>query len=270
MTARILDITPDEYHQRDGLSSSIAKTLIARSPAHAKAMIGKKPSKLLDRGNVCHRLLLGKGKDYRVINHGNYTTKIAKEERDRARSVGLVPVLAEDFEDYCTATEAIRIKLADRGFELDGDSEVAIEWEETTEHGIVLCRAMLDHVWFSRGVILDLKITEDAAPSAIERTAENLGYAIQAAAYTRALTALTPAMAGRIKFLFAFCEPDEPHAINIVQPDGVFRELGERRWLRALNIWARCQKTGEWPAFGDAVNQLSSPPWALSREESAT
>lgn len=270
VSARILDISPDEYHARPGLSSTIAKTLLARSPLHAKSMIGKRPTKGMDRGSIIHRLLLGKGKDYVVINHANFTTKLAKAERDAARAAGLVPVIADDFEDYCKAAESIRVQLADRDLILDGESEVAIEWDEPSQHGLVTCRGMLDHAWLDSGLILDLKITEDAAPSAIERTAENFGYAIQAAAYTRAVTALDPSLAGRVRFLFAFCEPDEPYAVNIVQPDGVFRELGDRRWDRAVREWGRCEATGIWPSYGTAVNQLTPPTWALAKEGYAT
>lgn len=266
MTARILDISPDDYHALPGLSSTLAKTLLARSPAHAKAMVGKKPTKRMDRGTIIHRLLLGKGKDYEVVHHDNWTTKDAKSKRDEIRSRGVVPVLTEDFEDYCTAAEAIRVQLADRDVVLDGHSELAIQWEEETPLGTVSCRGMLDHVWLDAGLILDLKVTEDAAPGAIERTAENFGYAIQAAAYTRALTALKPELAGRVKFLFAFCEPNEPYAINMTTPDGMFREIGERRWERALNTWAACEAAGKWPSYGNDVNPISSPSWALARE----
>lgn len=270
MTARILTVTPDEYHALPGLSSTIAKTLLARSPAHAKAAIGKAPSKLLDRGSIIHRLVLGRGKDYEVIQHANFTTKLAKEARDKARAEGLVPVLAHDFEDYCTAAESIRVQLADMNLVLDGESELAIEWIETTPHGDVTCKGMLDHCWRATGVILDLKITEDAAPTSVERTSENLGYAVQCAAYTRALAALDPDLEGRVAFAFAFCEPDEPHAINLSEPDGIFQQLGTQRWLRAVNTWAKCQATGNWPAYGTRVNPLSSPSWALAREGFAT
>jgi len=266
MTAKILDVTPDEYHARPGFSSTIAKVLIDQSPLHAKASAGLPPSKLLDRGTVIHRLVLGKGKDYAILQFKDWRTDKAKDARDEARKGGLVPVLEHEFADYAAAAEHIRVQLAERGIVLDGASELAVEWIEQTEHGPVTCRAMFDHLWLVEGAILDLKITGDAAPASVERTAENLGYAIQAAAYTRALTALDGDLAGRIKFLFAFCEPDDPYAINVSQPDGVFRELGERRWLRAVSTWAHCQKTGIYPGYGTSINYLNPPAWALARE----
>lgn len=263
----LLDVTPDEYHALDAFSSSAAKLTIARSPGHARVGYRKKPTKAMDRGDIIHRLLLGKGKDFHVVQAGDWRTKAAQQQRDQAREQGLVPVLAEDFEAHCTAAESIRVQLADRGIVLDGRSEQAITWTERTEFGDVTCKGLFDHVWPDKGVIIDIKTTSDASPSAVERTSENLGYAIQRAAYVRALTALDPSLAGRVAFAFVFCEvDDEPYAVNVCEPDGVFCELGERRWLRAVNTWARCLRDNHWPTYGAAVNPLSAPSWALSRE----
>ena len=269
MTARILEVSPDEYHALPHFSSSIAKVLIERTPLHAKQMRGKPPTKEMDRGNVVHRLALGRGKAFAVLPFDDWRTKAAKEARDAARADGRVPIKEGDFESAKLIADAVTARLAEQGLVLDGRSELAMEWEERSEHGPVACRAMLDHVWLDRGLILDLKVTENASPAAIERTAENLGYGIQAAAYQRAMAALVPELAGRVRFLFAFVEPEPPFAVNVCAPDGMFRELGERRWLRAVSAWASCLKNNAWPGYGNGVNQLSVPGWALSREELA-
>lgn len=266
MTAKLLDITTDEYFALDAFSQSAAKTLIARSPAHARAGHRKTPTKAMERGDIIGRLLLGKGKDYHVVQASDWRTKAAQQQRDDARAKGLVPVLADDFEDYCIVAESIRVQLADRNIILDGQSEQQITWAEHTEFGDVTCKGMFDHVWLDTGAIIDLKTTADAAPSAVERTAENLGYAIQCAAYTSALTKLDPNLAGRVAFAFVFAETDEPYAVNVCEPDGIFRELGERRWQRAVREWARCIRDNHWPTYGTAINPITSPPWALARE----
>lgn len=265
----ILDVSPDAYHDIEAFSSTVAKAVIGRSPLHAKAAVGKRFSPLLDRGTVLHRLVLGKGKEYVVAqpHESDYRTKNGKAFRDKARAEGLVPVKSDDFISWGTAATRIIEQLAERGVNLDGASELAIGWKERTKDGVVQCKGMLDHVWLDDGRILDLKITENAEASMIERTAENLGYAIQHAAYVRALSALRPELTGRVEFLFAFCEPEEPFAINLCRGDGVFRELGERRWLRAVQQWAKCTATGKWPGYGDGINYLGSPAWALNKEE---
>lgn len=271
MNAELLNISIDEYFALDAFSSSAAKTLIARSPAHARAGYRKTPTKAMERGDVIHKLLLGKGKDFVVIEHDDYKTKAAQAMRDEAREKKLVPILAHHLKSARLAADAIRSELVNRGIVLDGSSEQVVTWTEPTEFGDVKCKAMLDHVWLETGIVIDIKTTADASLTAVERTAENFGYGIQCAAYRRALTALDPDLEGKTAFAFVFCETEEePYAINVCEPDGVFAELGERRWLKAVATWARCLRDNHWPSYGPAVTPISAPTWALARESTVT
>lgn len=267
MTARILDVPEAEYHKLPGLSYSFASTMTSQSPAHAKwnREHGKEATRLMDRGNVIGTLVLGEGKQFRILKHDSYRTNAAKADRDAAVAAELIPILEADHDDALKASAKILVGLSDRGIVLDGKSEVPFEWEERSTHGIVKCRGRADHLWLDRGVILDLKVVSNAAPDAVERSAENFGYAIQEVAYTRALEQLRPEMRGRVQFLFAFCEAVEPYAINVCRSDGVFRELGMRRWAAAVEKYAECEATDVWPAYGDGVNHLSAPAWALKK-----
>jgi len=266
MTARLLDLTHDAYLAHQAFSSSTAKVLLERSPLHARLALGKRPTKEMDRGQVVHRLVLGKGADFEVLQHDSYRKDKAKSERDAARAAGRVPILEDEFADANVIAETVRVKLAESGVLLDGVSEQAIEWTEDTDHGPVLCKGRFDHVWLNGGNILDLKITGDASQTAIERTAENLNYAVQSSAYPRALTALRPEHTGRVRFLFAFVEDSPPYAMNLVVPDGPFEEIGTRRWMRAVREWARCTALDDWPGYSAGINTISPPPWALARE----
>lgn len=269
MTARLLNIGPDEYHRIEAFSSSIAKIVICQSPAHARhAQIsgGRSPTKAMDRGSVMHHLVLGKGKDFEVIDYDDWRTKDAKKNRDDARAAGKTPILKHDFEAASFGAIAIMKELARRGIRLDGVSEQAMTWEEKSTSGLVACKGIMDHVTADFGIIYDLKIIEDASPSSIERSAENFGHGIQRAAYISGAAKVRPDMAGRTTMRFIFAEPDPPYAVNIVEPDGMFRELGDRRWRRAVEAWGSCAKSGEWPAYGQDVNPITAPMWALSKE----
>lgn len=271
MTARILGVSPDEYHTLPGLSASIATTLITRSPRHAQHEIGKgkAPTAAMDFGTVVHAITLGKGKRYAPVPFEDWRTNAAKETREKFRAEGLVPLLHHQLTAAEQCAAAITEKLAvDHQIKLDGESELAIQWEEPSPHGPVICRCMMDHAWLVRGEILDLKIVENAETSQVERSAERFGYGIQQAAYKRAAAALDKRLAGRVKFAFAFGESEPPYALNVTEPDGKLRKLGELRWIRAVHEWARCHKEyGDkpWPDYGR--NYLSAPAWALAREE---
>lgn len=276
--ARLLDIDPDAYHQLPGLSASTAKRIIKRSALHAwqehplYGAKGKTPTKAMDRGTAGHTFLLGKGARIACLPYDDWRTKAARESRTKTRAAGMVPMLHEDYTAAQELAEHIKRRLLEEHARdrrvpavLDGVSEQAMEWVEPSTSGPVLCRAMLDHFWRS-GRIIDLKLVEDASPAAVERTAENMGYAIQSTAYVRGLAQVFPDLMGRIEFLFLFVEVEPPFAMNVVEPDGMFDEIGLRRWRRAVETWGRCVKNNEWPAYGDGIKRISPPPWALSQE----
>jgi hypothetical protein len=268
----VLETTPDAYHALPGFSPSIAKVLISRSPMHAsQAMIDEKaPTLVMDRGNVMHRLILGAGKSFRPIAFNDWRKAEAKAEREKARKEGFVPVLASVLDEYQAAVRQIGARIAQLGVVLDGVSELAVTWTEDDGRRPLVCRTMMDHVRIGPlgAQIFELKIVDDASESAVERSAENMGYALASAANVRSITALHPHLAGRIEFFFIFAEPDPPYAVNVCERDSLFRELGERRWIRAVQTWAECEAKREWPAHhrGGHINTISVPPWALARE----
>lgn len=288
--ARILDVDPDAYHKLPGFSASLAKILIARSAAHAKDArdrqiedeadedVDDDKRKRLERGSVLHHMVLGKGKRIAVVPFADYRSKDAKAARDAARASGMIPVKEAEYEILSGVARAIGARIAAAGHVLDGASEVAIEWWEQTQHGEAQCRAMLDHfiTWGLDprdetgpvgAIVYDLKIVDDAAHERCERTAENLGYAIQAAAYRRALTALHPRLGGRIEFRFLFCESRRPYELWDPEPDGMFEALGEQRWLRAVRAWGAGLATGQWPGLRiPERKEITAPLWALRRE----
>lgn len=304
MSAKSLQVTPTDYHRLPQFSSTLAKLLVTRCAEVARDTYERKLEAIaadleddgevsaekqdrLDRGNILHALVLGKGEERIaaipaaiLASNGAISTAAAKAFVLEARRAGRIPVKPAKLEVYAAIGTAIRRRIAAAGHELDGVSELAIGWTEETPHGPVDCRGMLDHVvmWGlseedrARGVvpgatIYDLKICDDASPARCERTAYSLGYDIQAAAYPRALSALYPALAGRIDFRFLFVEPRRPYADYDPRPDGAMREMGKRRWLRAVHAWGRGLATGQWDGYRtDQTAEITSPPWALKQE----
>ena len=277
-SARVLDVTADEYHAdpcaEPSLSSSIAKILADKSPAHAyhaHPRLGggtHTPSPAQSLGTVLHRLVLGKGATVAVLDFPDYRTKAAREARDAATAAGHTPILAEEAGEMVATAKIIGERLADLGVQLTGQSEVAVEWREPvfmTDGATVQCRAMFDHVFMDSGLIFDLKKTVSAHPGDLAKTITSYGYDIQHAAYTSAMRALRPELAGRETFTFLFCEIEPPFAVTPVRLTGEFRELGERRWQRAVRTWHECTTRGRWPAYADGVVEVSPTPWALAQ-----
>lgn len=310
--ARILNVTPEQYHKLPGFSASLAKVRIARSLEHARDVHSRRLEKIaaedetddedvkadkrkrLENGSIDHALILGIGKrvepipEHMLAKNGAISTKDAKEFCAGARAAGRIPVKEADLEIRRKVTDAVKTRIAAAGHVFDGRSELAVEWYETTPHGPIQCRGMMDHVVLIaadgltasfppdppvtidavRAIIYDLKMVGDAHPERCMRTAEGLGYAIQAAAYTRALTALYPRLGGRVHFQFLFCENTRPYAMwDPERLSGAFRELGERRWLRSVREWAELQATGKAPSYREmGHDEITAPMWTLKQE----
>ncbi len=274
-------IPPAVYHRdpcaRPSLSSSIATTLLDRSPAHAKlahAKIGvgylesDEETEAMSRGTLLHRLVLGRGADVVAVDAKDWRTNKAKEERERIEQAGGLPVLVHKLRNLELASEVIRANLGEFGIDLaPRDSELVAVWEEPAEHGVpVLCRGLLDNFDEETATIYDPKFTADASPAACVRRIAQMGYAMQAAAYTSGVERLFPSLAGRVKFVFLFCEPVAPYAVTPVTLSGDFREYGARRWKRAVNLWGRCLGASDWPLYTREVVTVEPPTWLLSQD----
>lgn len=270
-----------EYHadtagDRPSLSASIAGTLVSRSPLHAWRQhprlgnVNREPSAAMERGTLVHALVLGTEAGVEVIEADSFRSKGAQEARDAARAAGRIPLLAAEYAEVEAMADAVRTNLRSLGITLDGESEIAVSWEEDSSLGPVLCRGMMDHLVLDRGLVMDLKTTRDAHPLKCARSMVEYNYDVQWAAYTSAVAALRPDLAGRVEMLFLFVESEPPYCVTPVLPDGSMRELGEMRWGRAVETWARCLAADYWPAYATEPIYVSAPPWALQIEELAS
>jgi hypothetical protein len=279
--AQRLEVTTAEYladpAPEPSLSSSIAKLLLDRSPAHARLAhprlggVSSRSTAAMDLGALIHRYVLGKGADVEPIDADDFRTKAAQQARDEARKQGQIPVLARVAGVAVAAAACIRRELDRVGVVFDGESEVAILWQENAEDGAIWCRGMLDHVVERAGMlyVYDLKTIHCAHPDDCTKSAINYGYDLQQEAYTRAAEGLWPEYEGRVEFRFVFCEPDPPHAVTVAQLDATMRERGRRRWREAVDTWSRCLHTDTWPGYAQEPVTLWSPGWLLQRESEA-
>ena len=272
-------LSEQTYHSEDSaifgdtphLTASTAKTLILQSPLHAHMYhpkLGgqhKAPSSDMDMGTLCHLLLLGVGGELAVIECSDWRKPANRELRDAFRNEGKLAVSRAMFDEAMAASLVLGQKLADRGFPLKGRSEVSIKWTETASDGTVVpCRARFDHL--DGAEILDLKITESANPDFLEKQIVRMGYDIQRAAYERGLAQVAPEYQGRSRFTLIFCEREPPYCITPMRMAGSLRQLGDMKWQRAVNRWAQCLNTNQWPEYTTDVVFAEAKPWDLDAE----
>jgi len=279
-----------DYHARGSgpprLSASIARILLNDSPRHAflahPALGGATRSKtrIMDRGSVLHQLCLGGELDVHLIQATyenpkherfgevvtDFKTKAAQEERDAHEAAGKVVMLAREMDplkDFARDTAdrlraGVKVNGASGPVRVDIDSgkrELSCFFSADG----VSCKARLDH--FDGAVISDLKFTASANPKWLGRHIYDMGLEVEMAAHTEAIECAKPELAGRVSSQLVFCEVESPHLITIVQMNGEWRELGQLRWTRAKEIWARCIERNEWPGYEDTY--VEPPAYAM-------
>lgn len=257
------------------LNQSTATTLLKLSPRHAWAEHPKlgatrrrKKTREMDLGSVMHSLVLGEGKEIEVIDAKDFRTKAAQAAKAEAENAGKVAVVTDVYERAVTAAKRLTAGLGEWGIDLQaGEVEVSAFWIEETAVGPIQCRGMIDALQLP--TIWDLKCKETAHPEACGRALGDYGEEIQLAAYTSAIEKLHPQVAGRVKFRWVFAEKTEPFAFTVGDPDGMTEMIGQQRWRRACEIWARCLKRNWWPSYADGPVRVGMPEWKMREEMSA-
>lgn len=289
------DFDVEAYHAdpcpEPSLSSSVAKLLVHRSPAHAAhahpRLNPDLPAEEYDarkaRGQAAHKLLLGRGAEVAVVEgFADWRKKEAQAARDEALAAGLIPMLEEPFGSVHALVESARATLAEYappirvGEEGAGQAEVLLAARDPS--GVWL-RALVDWLEIDeenkRAVIYDYKSTEaSAAPGGIARLISSMRYDFQGAFYERVLTTLRPELAGRIEFRLIVQEVDGPQELSVVELSEADLDVARHQVSAGIARWAECLRNGHFPGYDRAVQRVTLPPWHsqpwLEREMAAS
>lgn len=113
---------------------------------------------------------------------------------------------------------------------------------------------------------LTLKKTQDARAEAFSRAIDNYRYHVQDAFYSDVFGWAT----GKelVSFRFLAVEQELPHACKVYMLDETSRQEGRRLYREALNTYAHCLQTGQWPAYPTQADEIISlPPWRMNQIE---
>lgn len=255
-----------EYHAHPSISKS-GLDRIDQSPAHYKAWLSepRTTTPALTFGSACHNYVLEREtfKDrYAVAPSGiDRRTKAGKElwESFISESAGRDIITAE----YVNKLASIRISILAHPVAselLDHDSgkaEVSVFGE--LENVAVKCRPD----WLrDDGILLDLKTTDNAGPSAFSRSVAKYRYHVQAAFYSDLLHLVTgePIKA----FVFVAVEKSPPYAVGVYELDADSIEAGRDDYRRNLATYRQCLESGVWPAYSSEIETLTLPRWAFA------
>lgn len=264
-------VAADAYHSgataTPSLSASVAKLLISKSPAHARAAhpilnpdLVREQKTEFDIGTAAHALLL-EGEDILAVWAGkDWRTNEAKAFKATAYDEGRIPAKLDQAHAVRAMAAAARDQLQQHAAQpplfVDGKPEQTLVWED---EGGVVCRARLDWLRDDYEAVDDYKTTGASAdPMAWTRTMYGMGADVQVAFYIRSVERLTGI---RPLFRFAVQETYEPYALSVVDLAPAAIALAETKVDRAITLWAECLEKDFWPAYPTAVASIELPTW---------
>lgn len=264
-----LDAYINDPAPEPSLNASIAHTLLTATPAHARMahprlnpQQEREDSSRLDLGTIAHGLLLEDDSSrVQVINADDWKTKAAREQRDEARILGMVPILAADFETVQDIVNAAKDAIAVS--EVAADFETAIPeqtllWNEAD----IWCRCRPDKATPDWRIVFDYKTAAGTAHPAVwaKSSMVRYGYDLQAAMNLRGVQSL--GLAQRTTFIFLVQEIEPPYVLSIVSLAPEWLKLAEDKLRIAMSVWKGCMRKNEWPGYPSRVAYVEPPAFA--------
>ena len=138
-------------------------------------------------------------------------------------------------------------------------------WQDKIENVEVCARGDIHGVPFkarcdalTTDPLIDLKMTNDCDPRAVEKTVIAFGYDLQAYLYTE--------LFNRDRFLLLCVEPDPPYDVVPYELSPAFIRCGKFVASDLVNQVKWCIENNKWPGRSEQVVLLEPPPWAIPQE----
>lgn len=257
-------LSNDAYHRGPGFSSSGARTLTTKTPAHFQyQQANRTHSDAFDIGTAAHSIILeGDYTGIQEVDAETWATKAAKEARIATRVAGKVPLLSKDVRAVKAMRDAVMDHPRARLLLHGGKAEQSVYWKHET--GTTLkCRPDKWNPESMLGpLIVDLKTTISANPEDFSKSVGNYGYHQQQAWYQDGLKA----HGVDAKFVFVLVEKSPPYLVNVIELDPYAVELGRFANDKAIRLYNECSTNNHWPGYPTA-EPVSLPVWAERQAE---
>ena len=275
-------IDGDEYHAREicaspSISSTGLKTIESECPLSYWINSPLNPNRPPQQqkphfniGKAVHDLLLLDGlfpKKYFILPEG-FDARLKrfadiKDERDAAMAES-IPVLtyAQHNMVVAMASQVSQNELA-KALLTSGTPEMTLVAKDPATG--VFMRARPDVLPDVMDIVPDIKTTISAHPDAFQKQATNLGYFQSAAHYIDCIDLVFGEPERPRRFVLIAVEKEPPHLVQIYHLDDEAIQIGRMLNRRALNIFAQCLKSGDWPGYSTQDNPilpLDMAPWA--------
>jgi hypothetical protein len=262
----LYDIPAELYHQDPipggSLSSTGARKLVTECPAKFKHWLDnpEPPKKALELGTAAHKLVLDDGPELVLVDAEKWNTDAIKAEIKAIRAEGNIPLKQHELDQVKAMAAAIRkdpdaVRLLEPG---SGVAEQSAFWDDQG----VWRRARFD--WLRHdGQIVDYKTARSCRREDLEKAFYEHGYAQQQEWYLDGGAALDLIDPDK-PFQFVLQEKEPPYLVVVTTCDPMARGIGRHLNEVALNTYAICRRSGEWPGY--LPNPMTALPSWVERQ----
>lgn len=173
-------------------------------------------------------------------------------------AAGIEAVSATDMETALAMAGSVRSHQVAAELLRHGKAEQSFWWDDLTTG--LRCKCRPD--WMTGSTLVDLKTTTDASPRGFAKSVAQWRYHIQASHY------LNGTFADR--FIFIAVEKTFPFAVAAYELDAAAMAAGDAERRVNLQTIADCQAINEWPGYGNTIQPLSLPNWAMQTPDTIT
>lgn len=182
--------------------------------------------------------------------------------RDASASAGVTILLEKQLDAAVAMGKAVRAHpIAGPLIAQPHRSELTIVWTHPRTGVRIKCR--LD--WIAGSVLVDLKSTRDPSPARFSTQAAQMGYHVQLALYSDAVSA---AGLGAVDTKIVAVQSAPPHDVVVYALDEGALGPGRERYETALDTLVACRKSGQWPGQAvDAEVPFRLPAWVVPADD---
>lgn len=255
------DLDEARYHAHPAMSQSGAKLLLPPScPAVYKWQRDNppEPEEKFDVGHGVHSLVLGVGQELVEIEAKDWRLKATKEAAEQVRADGKIPLLTEQYRLVHDMADTLRAHELAGPLLTGGQAELSLFWQD--ERTGANLRGRLDYWRPDLGLIVDYKSSAGMVDRASwSKTVANYLYHVQIAAYLEGvrLTGLHQ----EPEFMHVVQSKQPPYLVQVFAPDQEAIEVGAQLWRQAIDIYANCVATDEWPPYPPVIQTVTLPAW---------
>ena len=247
----------EQYHATDAISSSAVKTVHNKSLAHWKARSNFTATTAMAIGTCVHDMVLEDGRGV-MRGPADRRGNAWKDAFADAEAGGKLLLTAGDYDLARNVADSVLFHPVGQIMAGDDTVNEASFFADDPETGLELkCRP--DSFHLERGIVYDIKTCQSSLPRDVARDTNTYSYALQCAFYLKVLR-LAGYEANR--FSFVFVEKAAPYAVNVSELSDDFLQYAEREVDATLMKIAEASLVNRFDTgYSERVNTLELPRW---------